>query len=291
MNLIKMILKGVVIGIANAIPGVSGGTMMVSMGIYDKLIHAITHLFSEFKKSMKLVIPILIGAALGIVILSTVIEKMFAVVPIQTNLLFIGLIVGGLPMMTNKVKGKKPSAACIIGFLVFFTVVVVMAAIGESEGAAADVSFGLVNVIKLFFIGVVAAATMVIPGVSGSMMLMILGYYETIISTVNTLVKAAVTLDMQGIMTGCGVLIPFGIGVVIGIGVIAKLVEITFEKYPDVAYWCIIGLIVSSPIGIVLMNLDAFKAHMGIVAILTGIVALAIGGVIAFKLGGDEEEA
>ena len=291
MNLIKMILKGVVIGIANAIPGVSGGTMMVSMGIYDKLIHAITHLFSEFKKSMKLVIPILIGAALGIVILSTVIEKMFAVVPIQTNLLFIGLIVGGLPMMTNKVKGKKPSVACIIGFLVFFTVVVVMAAMGESEGAAADVSFGLVNVIKLFFIGVVAAATMVIPGVSGSMMLMILGYYETIISTINTLVKAAVTLDMQGIMTGCGVLIPFGIGVVIGIGVIAKLVEITFEKYPDVAYWCIIGLIVSSPIGIVLMNLDAFKAHMGIVAILTGIVALAIGGVIAYKLGGDEEEA
>lgn len=291
MNLVKMILKGIVIGIANAIPGVSGGTMMVSMGIYDKLIHAITHLFSEFKKSMKLVAPIVVGAALGIVMLSTIIEKMFEVVPIQTNLLFIGLIIGGLPMMTNKVKGKKPSAACIIGFVVFFAIVVVMAAMGESESAAADVSFGLVNVIKLLLVGIVAAATMVIPGVSGSMMLMILGYYETIISTINDFVKAVITFDMPEILTSCGILIPFGIGVLIGIGLIAKLVEIVFEKYPDVAYWSIIGLIVSSPIGIILMNLNAFKIHMSVVAIVTGVIALVIGGVIAFKLGGDEEEA
>lgn len=291
MNLIKMILKGVVVGVANAIPGVSGGTMMVSMGIYDKLIHAITHLFSEFKKSMKLLLPILVGAALGVLILAALIEKMFAVVPIQTNLLFIGLIVGGLPMMTKKVKDEKPNAACIIGFIFFFALVVGMAAMGEGESAAADVSFNMVNVIKLFGVGIVAAATMVIPGVSGSMMLMIMGYYETIISTINDFVKAALAFDMPAILTSCSVLLPFGIGAVIGIAIIAKLVEIVFEKFPNVAYWCIIGLIVSSPIGIILMNLTAFKEHMGIVAILTGIVALAIGAVIAFKLGGDEEEA
>lgn len=289
MNIIKAILKGMVIGIANAIPGVSGGTMAVSMGIYDKLIHALTHIVSEFKKSLKLLMPILVGAALGVVGLSFAIEKMFEVIPIQTNLLFIGLIVGGLPMMTKRVKGQKVNAACIIGFIVFFALVVGMAAIGESEGAAADVSFGLVNVIKLFGVGIVAAATMVIPGVSGSMMLMIMGYYETIISSINDFIKALVSLDMPGIMKGCGILVPFGIGAVAGIVVIAKIVEIIFNKFPNVAYWSIIGLIVSSPIGIVLMNRTAFVENMSVVAILTGIVALAVGVVIALKLGGDDE--
>ena len=70
--MLKTILQGVVVGVANIIPGVSGGTMMVAMGLYDKLIHAITHIKSEFGKSMKLILPILIGAALAIVILSRV---------------------------------------------------------------------------------------------------------------------------------------------------------------------------------------------------------------------------
>ncbi len=75
--MIKNILKGAVIGIANIIPGVSGGTMAVAMGIYDVLIRSLTHLFKEFKKSVMTLIPILIGAAIGIVGLSFLIEKMF----------------------------------------------------------------------------------------------------------------------------------------------------------------------------------------------------------------------
>ena len=117
--MVRMILKGVVIGIANIIPGVSGGTMAVSMGIYDKMIHAATHLFSEFKKSMKILIPIVIGAALGIVVLARVIEMMFEKIPFQTNLLFIGLIVGGLPAITRKVKGKSIRLGHILSFLLF----------------------------------------------------------------------------------------------------------------------------------------------------------------------------
>ena len=75
--MVRMILKGVVIGVANIIPGVSGGTMAVSMGIYDKMIHAATHLFSEFKKSMKVLVPIVIGAALGIVVLARVLISFY----------------------------------------------------------------------------------------------------------------------------------------------------------------------------------------------------------------------
>lgn len=287
MEFIKSILKGMVIGIANAIPGVSGGTMMVSMGIYDKLIHCLTHLFSEFKKSIKFVAPIIVGAGLGVVLLSAVIEKMFEFVPIQTNLLFIGLIVGGLPMMLGKVKGQKIGIGAILGFILFFVLVVGLSIVGETEGEAADVSFGLINCIKLFGVGIVAAATMVIPGVSGSMMLMIMGYYQVIIETINDLVKALISFDMAGILKGCGVIAPLGIGAVLGIFAIAKLVEIVFEKAPTVAFCSIIGLIVASPIAIVLMNWSSFVHNFGAVSVLTGVVALAVGIFGALKLGGE----
>ncbi len=287
MELVKSILKGMVIGIANAIPGVSGGTMMVSMGIYDKLIHCLTHLFKEFKKSVKFVAPIILGAALGVVLLSAVIEKMFTFIPIQTNLLFIGLIVGGLPMMMNQIKGKKLGIGAILGFIIFFVLVVGLAALGETEGQAADVTFGFVNCIKLFGVGIVAAATMVIPGVSGSMMLMIMGYYQVIIETINDMVKALIHFDIPGILTGCGVLIPVAVGAIIGIFAIAKLVELLFEKAPTVAYSCIIGLIVASPVAIVLMNWDSFVANFGVVSILTGLLVLIVGIFGALKLGGE----
>lgn len=287
MELVKSILKGMVIGIANAIPGVSGGTMMVSMGIYDKLIHCLTHLFKEFKKSIKFVAPIILGAALGVVLLSAVIEKMFVFIPIQTNLLFIGLIVGGLPMMMNKVKGQKLGIGGILGFLIFFVLVVGLAALGETEGQAADVTFGFVNCIKLFGVGIVAAATMVIPGVSGSMMLMIMGYYQVIIETINDMVKSLIHFDIPGILTGCGVLIPVAVGAVIGIFAIAKLVELVFEKAPTVAYSSIIGLIVASPIAIVLMNWNSFVTNFGFVSIITGLLALVVGVIGALKLGGE----
>jgi len=104
--MIKNILKGMVIGVANIIPGVSGGTMAVSMGIYDKLIHCLTHLFKELKKNLKFLIPIFIGAGIALVGLTFIIEPAFEYFPLQTSCLFIGLIVGGLPSICQKVKGK-----------------------------------------------------------------------------------------------------------------------------------------------------------------------------------------
>ncbi len=280
--MVRMILKGVVIGIANIIPGVSGGTMAVSMGIYDKMIHAATHLFSEFKKSMKILIPIVIGAALGIVVLARVIEMMFEKIPFQTNLLFIGLIVGGLPAITRKVKGKSIRLGHILSFLLFFAVVAGLAVVGEREGAAADLSFSMLNVVKLFGVGVLASATMVIPGVSGSMMLMLIGYYNPILTEINKFIDNGLAFHVPGILEGCLVLVPFGIGVVVGIFAIAKAIEIIFEKFPEHAYWAIIGLIVASPVAILLLN--SFGT-LNVVSVLTGVAALAAGVVIALKLG------
>ena len=284
MEFLKSICKGAVIGIANIIPGVSGGTMAVSMGIYDKLIHCITHLFKEFKKSVGFLVPIVIGAAIAIVASSFGLEYLFGNYPIPTNLLFIGLILGGLPAMTKKVMDSKLKPGYVAAFLVFFIFVVVLAGIGEREGARADLSFNLLNVLLLFLIGIIASATMVVPGVSGSMILLLLGYYNPIIENINEFVRALTSFDLNGILKGCGVLVPFGIGIVVGIFGIAKLIEIIFAKFPLYAFWAIIGLIVASPIAIVLMNLESF-AGVTILAVVASVITFPLGFFIAMKLG------
>lgn len=282
--MMKQILQGMVVGIANIIPGVSGGTMMVAMGLYDRLIHAITHLKSEFKESMKLLIPIFAGAGIAIIALSRLFEFLLATWPIPTNFAFCGLIAGSLPFIFEKVKGHKVTVSKIIPFLIFFGVVILMALLGETGGASADVSFGFVNVLKLFGVGVVAAATMVVPGVSGSMMLMLLGYYDTILKAINDFVDALVKFDMGGLATGVGILAPFGIGVVIGIFLIAKLIEFIFSKAEIHAYYGIIGLILASPIAI-LMKTD--WSGFSVLMIGIGILTFGLGWFIASKLGGE----
>lgn len=256
--------------------------MMVSMGIYDKLIHSLTHLLKEFKESMKFLIPLFIGVGIALVGLSFIIEPAFAHFPLQTSCLFIGLIVGGLPAMWKKVKGKGMKVSYIIPFLLFFALVVGLAAIGEKEGAAADVSFSLWSCIKLFVVGIIASATMVIPGVSGSMILLLLGYYNVIVSAIKDFVTALAAFDIQGILQGCGVLVPAGIGIVVGIFAIAKVIEIIFEKFPLQAYWAIIGLIVASPVAVLLM---AQLGAISVVSVAVSVVTFAVGFVIAMKLG------
>lgn len=282
--MIKSILKGMVIGIANIIPGVSGGTMMVAMGIYDKLIHCITHLFSEFKKSILFLLPIAIGMGVAIVASSFGLEYLFGHFPIQTNLLFVGLILGGLPAVWKNVKGKSIRAGHILAGVLFFALVIGMAFMGETEGNAANMTFGFVNVLKLFGVGIIASATMVIPGVSGSMILLLIGYYNPVLTAINDFIRALVSLDMNGILTGFGILIPFGLGVVVGVFAIAKLIEIIFEKCPLYAYWAIIGLIVASPIAVLWMGKETYPA-VTVISVVTGVIALGAGFIAAMKLG------
>lgn len=282
--MLKLILQGMAVGIANIIPGVSGGTMMVAMGLYDKLIHCITHLKSEFKEAIKLLIPIFAGAGIAIVLLSRLFEYLLAVHPIPTNFAFCGLIAGSLPFIFQKVKGHPVTVGKAIPFLFFFAIVIVMALMGEASGTAADVSFSIVNVVKLLGVGVIAAATMVIPGVSGSMMLMLLGYYDVILVTINDAIDALLAFDMQEIFRVVGILAPFGIGVIVGIFVIAKIIEFIFSKAEIHAYYAIIGLIMASPIAILLQT-DWSK--FSIVTMLISVVTFVAGWFAASKLGGE----
>lgn len=276
------ILRGMVIGIANIIPGVSGGTMMVSMGIYDDLIHSITHLFSDFKKSLRFLLPIFIGIVLALALLAKLFSWLLATWPIATNLCFIGLIIGSLPSILKNVKRKRIPTSCGVSFFIFFALVILFAAL-EGVGGNGDVvlkaDFG--GLFMLFVVGVIAAATMVIPGVSGSMILMLLGYYKPVIDLVSDAISALLHFNLP-VLGHCIILgLPFAIGVIAGVFGIAKLIEWVMKKWRQQTFWAIIGLICASPIAI-LMKTD--YASFSILQLICGIVALFAGAAAAMAL-------
>lgn len=282
--MLKEILQGMVVGLANIIPGVSGGTMMVAMGLYDRLIYSITHLFSDFKNSIKFLLPIFAGAGIAILLLARLFEYLLTYYPIPTNLAFCGLILGSLPHVYKHVQGKRLNASSIICFAIFFLMVVVMAAFSETGGNEAVLTPDVFNMIILFLIGVIAAATMVIPGVSGSMVLMLLGYYQPILNLVNDFIDDIITLNWPALWQACLLLIPFGLGVVVGIFAVAKLIEWIMARWPQQTYWAIIGLIAASPVAI-LMNTD-WAGFTWIIAII-GAICFGAGWFAASRLGGD----
>lgn len=275
------LLKGAVIGVANIIPGVSGGTMMVSMGIYDKLIYSITHLFSDWKKIWRFLLWIGIGIVLAILLLSKVFTFLLEYYPIPTNLAFCGLILGSLPSITQNVKGSRLSAKTVIPFVLFFAFIVFTALLGEGSGHDVQIKLDLFGIVMLFIVGVISAATMVIPGVSGSMMLMLMGYYQPILNTISLGIDSLIHFDLPNLLWCAGVGIPFAFGMVVGIFAIAKLIEWIFAKWKVPAYWGIIGLISASPVAI-LLKTD--WAGFSILQLVIGIAVFGLGWFAADRL-------
>jgi putative membrane protein len=285
MKLLKDILKGVLIGIANIIPGVSGGTMAVSMGIYDKMIYAINNIRKQFKKSIKFLLPYIIGAVISIAILSVIIEMLFDRRPLETSLGFIGLIVGGIPVLLKKVKNKGFKASYAISFVCFFALIIVLQLLQGNEGTAVVLNASPKMMIILFLVGILASATMVIPGVSGSMILMLLGFYQPIIDMISQCVTALKDFDFNLIFKNGIILLPFAIGVLLGIVIIAKLITFLFEKFETVTFYGIIGLVAASPFA-VLMNSGVRSPKAS--NIIIGIIACAAGITVTYFLGGEE---
>ena len=282
MKFLLDILRGCAIGIANIIPGVSGGTLAVSMGIYDKIISSVTGLFRHFKKSFTTLLPYGIGMVAGLLGLSFIIEFLFSRYPLPTILLFIGLILGGVPALWQRIKGKKINAISILLFVTTFTFLVLLPFIAGEERTDLVLTPDIITIIKLFFVGIIASATMVIPGVSGSMILMSLGYYAPILSSINNFVRAVLDFNISAALAECALLVPFGIGVLVGIFAIAKLIEFLLARFETHTYCAVLGLVAASPISI----FTAFRIPAPSVLILVlSPITLGAGFAAAYFLG------
>ena len=280
------VLRGAVIGLANVIPGVSGGTMMVSMGIYDKLIYSINHLFKRFKECFRILLPYLVGMVAAILLGAFALKAAFTRFPLPTNALFIGLILGSLPLILKQMKGEQIGWQGILVFVLFFGLVIWLKVIEQENTAEIRLNVG--TVLLLVLLGAICSAAMVIPGVSGSMILKTLGYYEPIVTgAIPGAVKGLTGGDWGAVAQNLGILIPFALGIVGGIFGIAKLIEILMKKWKGRTYCGILGMVLASPV-VILMDTSIFEGFSaGICA--ASVAALALGAWVAFRLGGDPE--
>ena len=287
-NLLNQILRGAVIGVANIIPGVSGGTMMVSMGIYDTLIHCITHLFKEFWKSIKTLLPYAIGMLIGILALASLITWGLEHYLLPTNTLFIGLILGGLGPLVKKIDKKKVTDSCAVVFVLFFALIIWLGAKNRGTIANADtidMNFG--RLLLMVVLGMIASATMIIPGVSGSLVLMLLGYYKAVTGALKTVGHGLVHFEFSSLGQPLLMLLPFAVGIVLGIFGVAKLIEWLTHKYPTHTYCGVMGLVVASPISL-LMQTDMHGVGLGLVLI--SVVTFAAGFLVAWLLAKNSKE-
>lgn len=288
---IMKVLRGMLIGTANLIPGVSGGTMMVSMGVYDTIIYSVNHLFKEFKKCISMLLPYAIGMAAALLLGAFGLKAAFANFPLPTNTLFIGLILGSVPMIFSNVQtngiGKKKTGISVALFIAFFALVVLLKVFEAENEAEITVNFG--NMILFMILGIVASGTMVIPGVSGSMMLKTLGYYEPIYTDgVTGLVTALANGDWANVGHYSAILVPFLIGIVIGIFAVAKLIEVLLKRWEGFTYAAILGMVLASPV-VILMNPDIY-GNLSAVNIIVSAITLVLGCFISLKLGNEKKE-
>ncbi len=278
---IKLMVKGFFVGIANIIPGVSGGTLMIALGIYQDIIEMISHFFTNLKKHLKLLLLLGIGSGLSIVIGSFVIPSALENFRLPTILFFVGLIIGGIPMLFKKVKGNSNSPINIGLFLITFSLVMAMTFLNTNTTAVNFENLNILSYVFLFLVGVVAAASMVIPGISGSFMLIFLGYYEPILNTIKDF------LSLNNLGTNFTILAVFGVGVIVGIALVAKLIEFLLAKFEIRTYYAILGFVISSIISIVV---TAYRDGLtfNVLHISLAIILFLIGFGIAFKLSEKE---
>ncbi|MNP06947.1 hypothetical protein D3C76_989520 [compost metagenome] len=222
MNKIIEILKGIIIGIANIVPGVSGGTLAIVMGIYDKLINAVTELFKKPIESIKSVWVYILGIGIGVASSIIGVSYFIDAFPVPTTALFVGLIIGAIPLIISKVNSKKIGNVDIISFCLLMVSVLILPYIGTSSSSDQALNN---NFIIMFGIGIIGAFTIVVPGVSGTMILMALGYYESIMEMASSFIKAIISFDMSAIFSNGIALMPFGIGIIVGVILTAKLIK------------------------------------------------------------------
>ncbi len=300
MRLIQNIIIGIIMGVANIIPGVSGGTMVVMLGVYDKFIDELSYCINElknlfkiekgkgilksigqffvniWKREKKFLIPIFVSLAISVYILSKIFSDMSETAQMLRNFAFVGLILGGVPFLVKELKYAKPGKKekinengkvskirYILPFLITLVAIVaiyILKTKGIVIPAIKSENISFIQMIIIFLIGAIAAFSMVIPGISGSMIVVILGYYELMTKSISSFNLAFI--------------IPFAIGVIIGIIVATKIIKYLLENYYITTYSGIIGFVLGS-IPMVVPSVMPTTQKMWIYSIITILIGIA----------------
>lgn len=272
------ILKGAAIGVAIIIPGVSGGTLAVLLGVYDGIIDSINGLKKHFLQSIKYLLPLALGAALAFAAAYFPITLALAHAPFPTMLLFAGFMAGSCPKLfcDDKKNGFKPYDLIAAALSLALVVGICFA---PKVGAEADLSSSMLwyEYILVAIVGVMASCALVVPGVSGSMLLMIFGYYEPVMGLFREIFKTP--------LHSIGVLACFALGIIVGFFTIAKIMQILLGKFPRITGWAIFGFVAGSIPAIIITFFKKYgAAYLNPLQISLGVATFIVGAAATLAL-------
>ncbi len=283
MRAIILLLKGIIVGVVHIVPGVSSGTFMVLLRVYDELIASVSGLLSSLRdrealrRRLSFLVPLALGVAIGTVGIAKVASLVLDRYPVLSVLFFIGVIAGGIPSVTKMHHDMKLTGGRVIAFVVGAAVAIVVGVVGARNEALVEASAEAIsapNLLQLSVGGFFAGSAMMTPGLSGSYILLLTGTYEPIIEALDSLTHPPMQLV---------VLVPATLGLVLGILIFAKLTSLLLKRWPAVTFYAILGLICGSLIG--LWPTEFTFAEHGLV----GIPLLIVGVATAYFLGRSTE--
>ncbi len=266
---ISTIIKGFIVGATMMVPGVSGGSMAMVLGLYDKLINSLGHIFDSFKSNFIFLLEFGIAALAGIVLCAKPITSIIDRFPIVSMFFFIGLVFGSIPMLYKKAKVEKFSWVSILWFLLGALIVISMEFLPAMESASEVSGFSFTLLILQLFAGVAVAVGFILPGISTSYLLLILGVYRFIMNAIDN-------LDIIS-------LLPFIVGFILGVLLLTRFLDWCMRKYPGITYLIILGFLVGSVIPIYPGNPQGLE-------ILYSVIAFAIGAVLIYFVSKKESD-
>lgn len=229
---IKNIIYGVIIGASMLLPGVSGGTMAIMLGVYDRLISSVSGIFKDFKRNSLFLLQVAGGAVFGMLLFSKAALFIVETFPFPAHFFFIGAVTGTVPVLFKKTKAENGfgirDAICIaIGFGLLFLLTLVPSGLFDVQG-----NIGFPEFMLLLFGGFCISIALVLPGISASYTLLLLGIYDRFL-------KSLSDLDVM-------FLFPMGLGLVLGTFLVSKTLEKAMTRFTRQTYMIIAGFVLAS---------------------------------------------
>ena len=256
MNGFLNMIKGIFIGAGAIVPGVSSGVLCVIFGIYEKLLDAVLNFFKDIKHNIKFLFPIALGIGIGVLLFSNILNYFLYEFPVQTKSIFIGLIIGTIPSLIKEVNEKETFKPQNVVYLLIALAIGMITVIVENQ--INIVSNGdKMSIMYLVMSGAIMSIGIVVPGVSSTIILMLLGVYSVYLQSVANLYLP--------------VLIPLGIGLILGSIIVMKITKKLLETHYGKTFYSIIGFTIGSVFVLLPQGMTLLEIVLSVLCVVLGV--------------------
>lgn len=295
MKRLKELIQGIMFGSSCLIPGFSGGTMLVILGIYEKITYELSRFLIHPFKVIKNLFYYFIGTIIGIIVSAILVSKALNNYPLITGCFFVGLVIGTIPIILKNLNVKKMNIIDIVFYFIFLSFGLYLTFFSNSiNNINISNSIDLQEGIYILLTSIIASAVMIIPAASGMTILLIMGLYDDIMHLIELVVINLIILNFEPILNNIVFIILFGIGVILGVVIISKIITHVLNKKPSIIWSSVLGLLVVSILSIyndvftnrldiILKTNLTFNIIFSIIALIVGIFIIFITNKILYK--------